>query len=668
MWAPLPSVAHVAMLSAHCDMDHWTRSPLNSNTRGQAGSRWVSQRFAKHRQALITFTGSGGMPDFLFFLIHISLSTANSTEEQFWIAGNQDAKSLIFKDRHVHIFSPWVVGNRNCLEDEASVQGRLPLWQRNSDGPSSSPELHRLRNLRSDEDGCGDSSPPNTSQTSTMLAAMKQNEQVRNPKIYFFTPFRDALHLTSVATNPFLPTLGSGILFSYPELATIAGVQGMLVYALASALPMLIFGFLGPIIRRKCPEGFVLTEWTRQRYGTPAMFYLSFMSLVTLFLYMVSELSAIGQVINALTGLDPLPAMIVQCLFTTIYTSLGGFRISFMTDIIQGGMVIGLVIIATITIGAKTKIDRSLIDESGLTEPSLLGWQLLYIFPVAILTNDFFLSSFWLRTFASKTDKDLRLGTAIATGVILCILTLVGSTGLMAVWSGALTGEDVITSGSVAFFALLESLPNWVVGIVLVMVVTLSTAAFDSLQSAMVSSASNDLFRNKLNIWFIRVMVVLVIVPVIVLALKAPSILQIYLITDLISAATIPVLVIGLVDKFYWWRGFEVVVGGLGGILTVFIFGCIYYGNAQEAGELLLVQKGLYGNDWSAFGAFVAAPFGGLLWGCGALALRLSLQWVFAKVRGHRFDALDRPLERNTSRETDVPSENLVSTTTGKFF
>lgn len=114
--------------------------------------------------------------------------------------------------------------------------------------------------------------------------------------------------------------LGAGILFSYPELATITGVQGVIIYALASALPMLIFGALGPIIRRKCPEGFVLTEWTRQRYGTVAMLYLSFMTLVTLFLYMVAELSALGQVVSTLTGIDSLPVIIVECVITTIYT------------------------------------------------------------------------------------------------------------------------------------------------------------------------------------------------------------------------------------------------------------------------------------------------------------------------------------------------------------
>lgn len=331
-------------------------------------------------------------------------------------------------------------------------------------------------------------------------------------------------------------------------------------------------------------------------------------------------------------------------------------------------MVIGLIVIATITIGVKVDVDRTLVEGSELLKPTLLGWQLLYILPVAVLTNDFFLASFWLRTFSSRTDKDLRLGTTMATAIILCILTLVGCTGLIAIWSHSLPEDEIAESGSIAFFLLLERLPSWVVGIVLVMVVTLSTAAFDSLQSAMVSAGSNDLFRNRLNIWIIRGIVVLLIFPTVVIALKAPSVLQIFLITDLVSAATIPTLCFGLMDRFYWWRGFEVVVGGLGGLLTVFIFGVIYYGNAQQGAELMILQQGLYSNDWSAFGAFVAAPVGSLLWGFGALGLRLGFQWLMAKKNGRRFDALDQPIKRSSSHDTDVPPENLVSTQAGKFF
>lgn len=43
-------------------------------------------------------------------------------------------------------------------------------------------------------------------------------------------------------------------------------------------------------------------------------------SLATMFLYMVAELSGVGQVINALTGLDGLPVIIVEVVVTSIYT------------------------------------------------------------------------------------------------------------------------------------------------------------------------------------------------------------------------------------------------------------------------------------------------------------------------------------------------------------
>ncbi|KAL7818687.1 hypothetical protein V8C44DRAFT_318721, partial [Trichoderma aethiopicum] len=59
------------------------------------------------------------------------------------------------------------------------------------------------------------------------------------------------------------------------------------------------------------------------------MLYLSFMTLVTLFLYMVAELSAVGQVVNALTGLDGLPVIIVECAVTTIYTCKSSTGIRF---------------------------------------------------------------------------------------------------------------------------------------------------------------------------------------------------------------------------------------------------------------------------------------------------------------------------------------------------
>lgn len=59
--------------------------------------------------------------------------------------------------------------------------------------------------------------------------------------------------------------------------------------------------------------------------------------LITLFLYMVAELSALQQIINALTGMNGLPAVIVECAVTTIYTCMFSIaferKLSLMSDV-----------------------------------------------------------------------------------------------------------------------------------------------------------------------------------------------------------------------------------------------------------------------------------------------------------------------------------------------
>lgn len=114
--------------------------------------------------------------------------------------------------------------------------------------------------------------------------------------------------------------------------------------------------------------------------------------MAIMFLYMVAELSALQQVIGTLAGIDGLPVIIVQVIVTTIYTSLGGFKVSFVTDNIQGVMICGLITICSIAIGTSVKIDTSLIEPSGLMKPSLLGYQLIYTLFIGIICSDMFLS------------------------------------------------------------------------------------------------------------------------------------------------------------------------------------------------------------------------------------------------------------------------------------
>ncbi|ODQ77190.1 hypothetical protein BABINDRAFT_163700 [Babjeviella inositovora NRRL Y-12698] len=471
-----------------------------------------------------------------------------------------------------------------------------------------------------------------------------------------------------LSLNFIASAMGCGILTTYSQIANTAGLHGLLVYCICGSLPIFLFSFAGPAIRKRCPDGFVLTEWVRMRFGVICSLYLSAFTVLTMFLFLVGEISALNYAVSTLTGLNALPAIIVECVVTTIYTSIGGFKVSFITDNLQALMVTLLLVICACGMGTNIHIDTSLIGSSGLLKENKLGWQLIYILFVAIVTNDCFMAGFWLRTFAAKTDKDLLIGTGIAAVVTFVYCALVGTTGFIAVWTGDLQPND--PDGYAAFFILLAKMPSWVIGFVLVFTVCLSTCTLDSLQSAMVSTISNDLFRNKISLYWVRAMVVVIIIPCVVVGVKAADdVLQIYLIADLVSSAIIPIIFLGLSEKFYWLAGVDVIVGGLGALLAVFVFGTVYYDNARDGARLLLLWNGLYNSeDWGPFGAFVIAPFGGVIIGFFSCAVRLASLKVYSRVTGKPFTALDRPipqLQAAAEAQSDSSEEDVVFSNDG---
>lgn len=126
----------------------------------------------------------------------------------------------------------------------------------------------------------------------------------------------------------------------------------------------------------------------------------------------------------------------------------------------------------------------------------------------------------------------------------------------------------------------------------------------------MVSTMSNDIFRNKLPLIYVRGMVAVLIVPIVVVAIKKPSILQIFLVSNIFACASMPPILLGLDEThLYFLKGFEVVCAGLGGMLSVFLFGLAFYaGDTRRAAGLMILKGGLYANDWSVFGESVPPP------------------------------------------------------------
>lgn len=445
-------------------------------------------------------------------------------------------------------------------------------------------------------------------------------------------------------TNIFITGLGVGVLATYPQIGAYGGLHGLLVYSACGAVPFLFFAALGPLIRRQMPEAFVLTEWIRYRYGVITSLVISACTILTIFLFMVSELSSMRACVETLSNVPGLPVLIVEAVVVSIYTAFGGFYVSFLTDNLQVFSFIVLLVVCIIATGCTVEIDTSKIGPSKLLLQNQLGWKLLYILLVAIITNDMFMAGFWLRTFAAKTDRDLCISCGLTAIIMFLICSTLGIAGLLAVWSGLLDPESPTfgDDSQNALYLLMGSLPSWVSGFVLVFCVMLSSCTFDSLQSAIVSTISNDWARNRVRIIWVRVFVMAVMVPCIVVALKGLNVLNIYLIVDVLSAAVVPVLFFGLNKVFYFITGFEIILSIIGGIIGVFVYGTIYYGSAYDGGQLLIMYYGLYLNDWGPFGAFVAAPVCSVIGALVGLAIRDIILGV--KYR-KAFAVFDRPAD-----------------------
>ncbi|CAH1767261.1 721_t:CDS:2 [Entrophospora sp. SA101] len=423
-----------------------------------------------------------------------------------------------------------------------------------------------------------------------------------------------------LALNWIASCLGSSSLYAYPEVGVLAGILGVFMYAFGTIVSLFVFTLFGPYIRKKCPEGFTITEFVLKRFSIVNQIYISLMSLAIMLCYMISELSAVGSILLELGNFDPKLSIITIAVVTCLYTTYGGLRVSIFTDFIQGAVIVILIIIATIGFGASVKIDQELKDSSDLLKSNSLGWQLLYIMPVAISFANLFHQGFWQRTFSSKNDKELSLSVWYGSLILFPALILIGFTGILAVWAGTLTPE---IPGYIAFFTLFT----------------------------IVATSSNDIFHNRLPLWAIRLFAAAFNIPAVILGLYNLDVLRVFLIGDLIATAAMPPILLGIFDKFYYINSIDAIAGGLGGFLGIFIFGSIYYNNASDGANLINLPLGLYGEDYSVLGAFIVCPLASLFFTFLSCGVRSSIMKLIGSkpTPDEKSKSSHEPIEQNKS-------------------
>ncbi|GAA0565610.1 sodium:solute symporter [Halomonas salifodinae] len=364
-------------------------------------------------------------------------------------------------------------------------------------------------------------------------------------------------------------SMGAWILFAPPEIGAFVGPVALAGYAIGSSLPFIVLALYGPAIRRHLPEGRSIGEFAEACYGAGVRRWVSFVSVAYMACFLAAELTAIGAIAALLSEVPPTLVILGVALTTLIYTTLGGLRASLATDRWQAWLLLALlVLVGGVAWWGLPPMPSDAVMPS-IPTGSALSVALTLV--IAVTAANLFHQGYWQRVWAAEDDRALGRGALLGGVSSLLVVMAIGGLGMLAAMHALPLGEPPIP-----FFALLIEAPAWLGLPALVLAVTLVASSVDTLQNAIASLAVASSGRRGLSVSGARLVTVALMVPVVWVALQGFSVLRLFLIADLLCAAILLPVLLGL------WRRMSplaAVAGGVAGLVGAVLPGWISLGS-----------------------------------------------------------------------------------------
>jgi SSS family solute:Na+ symporter len=370
--------------------------------------------------------------------------------------------------------------------------------------------------------------------------------------------------------------MGAWILFAPPEVGAFVGLVGVLGYALGAAAPILAFALLGRRMRRIVPEGHTLTEFVGARFGRLVQSYVILIAILYMFIFLAAELTAVGGVTAILSGADPRLAIMAVAAVTLAYTTYGGLPASLRTDRWQAWLLLALLAIGAVAVLGRLSDPVEAFTGSGLLAVERGGIEVAVTLVIAITAANLFHEGYWQRVWAARDPGALARGAAVGIAGTIPVVAVVGLLGLLAAGSALDLG-----SPPVPFFALVAGLPAWVAVVVLLLGVSLVSSSVDTLVNGLVALVASE--ARRVSLTGARIVTVALMIPAALIAWQGYSVLRLFLVADLLAAATIVPVMFGL------WRratSASTLAGALAGLAGGALPGLLETGSLVEGVRL----------------------------------------------------------------------------------
>ncbi|KAG0003246.1 hypothetical protein BGZ80_005831 [Entomortierella chlamydospora] len=443
----------------------------------------------------------------------------------------------------------------------------------------------------------------------TALYLAHRRHKIKEDDTEFFLTARHSVPLRTIAW----------VIFSMPAFVVSAGIIGLIAYSISCGLPILIVARVGAVLHRKYPGVLSLGDFVQWRFGTIPTIIVTLVMLLTMSLALCAEYTSIGNLMELVIGGPRLPIIVCVAFVTSIYTAAGGLYVSILTDVGQGVFGILLLIIMYIYVAATYRPDHLPIPLPEELGPNYWGWAAMVAMPISMTCATFFSEAPWQRIWASADEKALRKGSLWGAIALMAVCFLYGFGGFLALWAGF---PRTSTDGSTAFFDLLNAgnatAPPWIVVLAALATVTMNEGCVDSLQNGIVDTLASRFFRGK-SVWYPRVLVFVINVPIVFVSLKGYNIINLFLVGNLVCAICSVPLLLGLVERLEGYvTGWSMVFGMITGFFSIVVFGYFKTGNLADGMQYTFIDY----YDWPSFvlplvfsfiGVFIAAAIEGAI-------------------------------------------------------
>ncbi|TPX69926.1 hypothetical protein SpCBS45565_g02087 [Spizellomyces sp. 'palustris'] len=487
------------------------------------------------------------------------------------------------------------------------------------------------------------------------IARWRSNKGKKEDTEFFLTA-RKSVSTGRIAWSFFASATGSWVVFSLPAYTADptfgAGYIGLICYAVAIGVPLVLVAHVGQHIRDRHPQIMSWGDFARRRFGRTTQIYVTLIVLLNMAINLTAEYTAVGSLFASVLGLNRLIPIIIVGVVTMLYTAAGGLYVSIVTDQFQGMFSLLLLGVTMVYIAVTFRLPDPRPPLPPTLDANYAGWSSIVTMGVSLTAATFYSDAVWQRVWASADARTLRRGAAIGATMATMVAFLFGFGGFLAGWVGYI-GDD----SNLAFFDLITkggtTNDTWIVILVVLIAVTMNESAVDSFQNAItdtVVSLAMTLGLPRFPLWAARSSVVLINIPIVVVALQGYNINQLYLITNMVTSTSTLPLLLGLVRPLEGYvHGRSVLFGCIFSLFSVATYGSIKMGNFADG-----VREYFYlVYDWPPFViALVASLVGVALAVFVELAVRKVLGWPLRVVHRPAADVDTIHVGRGDSADT----------------